>query len=156
MSIVIAVEIKGDAEVMRRLEILKKGGLDNETAMKEIGKQLIVYYANDAFASRGRVYGSAWAPLSPQYKKWKEKRYPGRGILQRSSGGGMQGNFFAVTTKNSLIINNRSPHYKYHQSSAPRKTKLPRRKMAGFNGPLRKMIRDIYRDNIERQIASVK
>jgi phage gpG-like protein len=52
------------------------------------------YFAEiqDGFAVGGRqrdelgrfIGGTAWAPLSKRYKEWKQKAYPGQGILQRT------------------------------------------------------------------------
>lgn len=37
------------------------------------------------FRARGRgPHVGKWAPLSPAYAKWKRKRYPGKGILERT------------------------------------------------------------------------
>jgi phage gpG-like protein len=35
----------------------------------------------DQFQTEGRHYGPGWATLDPKYRKWKEKRRPGRKIL---------------------------------------------------------------------------
>ena len=40
---------------------------------------IVAEAAADVFASQGR---GGWAQLSPAYARWKEKHYPGKGILE--------------------------------------------------------------------------
>lgn len=152
MALRITIKVTGDKKVMRKLAVLRRAGLNMPRAMDEIGEKAIDYYGNDAFATRGRVYGGAWQELTPAYKKWKEKNYAGRGILQLS--GEMQGGFFARSSDNKVTIDNRSPIYKYHQSSAPR-TKMPRRQMAGVNEPIKRIVKEAIRRDITRQLSEV-
>ena len=39
----------------------------------------------EQFAKEGAAAGNAkWAPLSPAYKRWKDRHYPGKPIMQRT------------------------------------------------------------------------
>lgn len=145
------IRVTGDKEVMRKLAVLRRAGMDNKNVMQEIGKEAIDYFSKDSFATKGRVFGSGWPDYSPAYKVWKEKNYAGRGMLQLT--GDMQDSFFATTTSNSVTINNHSPHYKYHQSSAAR-TKMPRRQMAGINNPIKRMVKDAITKDINRKLRA--
>lgn len=40
--------------------------------------------AKAQFASEGESGGEHWAPLSPEYARWKEAHYPGKPILERT------------------------------------------------------------------------
>lgn len=141
------IRISGDDKVRRKLARMRTLKLRN--AMDEIGEKAISYFSNDAFATKGRVFGAAWQDLTPAYKRWKEKNYAGRGILQRT--GNMQNSFFAEVGDTSVTIDNHSPVYKYHQSSAAR-TVMPRRQMAGINEPIKRIVKEAVKRDIERQL----
>lgn len=145
----ITIKIAGDAKVMRKLKTLRN--IDFTQANREIGKELVDYYGNDAFATRGTVFGKRWPEYNPAYKVWKEKKYAGRGMLQLT--GTMQKSFFSTVTKNTVTIDNHSPIYKYHQSSAPR-TKMPRRQMAGVNGKAKDIVRTAITKDLNRILAA--
>lgn len=38
----------------------------------------------EQFRTEGASTGSVWAPLSESYRRWKVRRYPGRGVLVRT------------------------------------------------------------------------
>lgn len=151
MSLRMKITIKGDEQVMRKLAVLRRAGDDNHKIMEEIGREAIDYFSKDAFATKGRVFGAAWPDYNPAYKKWKEKHYAGRGMLQLT--GTMQDGFFAVATKSSVTIDNHSAVYKYHQSTAAR-NKLPRRAMAGINPAIKRMVRDKVSQDIDRRMRA--
>lgn len=39
------------------------------------------HWMSEQFKSEGGFAGERWQPLSPGYAEWKDKHYPGRGIL---------------------------------------------------------------------------
>jgi phage gpG-like protein len=82
----------------------------------------------------GRFAGGAWARLSPGYALWKQKAYPGQGILQRTgrlqeslrwSGTtvGREGLFDASPT--AVVVGTRVPYGAFHQSGTRRMPARP-------------------------------
>ncbi len=69
--------------------------------------------------------------------------------------GAMAAGFTASHTATSVTIGNTAKYYKYHQSSAARSSKLPRRQMAGVNGKIKDMVRDAVRADIKKKLATV-
>lgn len=154
MGLRITVKISGDATVQRKLAILGNDLNKLPEAMKNIGKEAAEYYRTTGFSDRGRPWGAGWQDLSVQYKKWKEKHYAGRPTLVRT--GDMQDGFFAESNSTSVTIDNSVSYYKYHQSSADRKSNLPRRQMAGVNGKIKDMVRSEIRAAIIKKLDAVR
>lgn len=84
------------------------------------------------FTSQGQYSGEAWKPLSPSYAAWKEKHYPGMGILRR------QDRLFKSLTEpgrehilrvypDSVEYGTRVPYSVYHQAKDRGKATFPRR-----------------------------
>lgn len=147
----IVITISGDKDEMARLKRLKAELFNFSRAMRQIGSQVSSYYAGEAFASQGGIFGKVWKPLSPVYAAWKAKHYPGRPPLELT--GTMRRSFRFSTSNTSATITNTSNHYKYHQSSAPR-SKLPRRQMAGINNDVKTMVQRIIKDDINRKLRA--
>lgn len=153
MSLRLTIKVSGDETVRRKLAILGNEVNKLPNAMKEIGRQAAEYYGSVGFSDKGRPWGEPWQDLSTQYKKWKEKHFAGRPTLVRT--GDMQAGFFAKASDDSVTISNSVSYYKYHQSSAARKSNLPRRQMAGINGKIVSMVRSEIREEIRRKLARV-
>lgn len=82
------------------------------------------------FDAEGAYTGARWAALSPPYRRWKAKHYPGRKILERT---GLlresltQRPFGIDEVKDDLmVIGTGVPYASYHQKGAPN---LPARQM---------------------------
>lgn len=65
-----------------------------------------------------------WMPLSPKYRKWKEKHYPGKPILVRSGAlkaslvnGTAEGAIYEVFPT-QMILGTEVPHAIYHQTGS--------------------------------------
>lgn len=75
----------------------------------------------DAFRTEGASGGSAWQPLSPRYAAWKSKRYPGRGILERTRAlmesfrKGRAGHMLRIAPR-TLVWGSSVDYGRYHQS----------------------------------------
>ena len=149
----ITVTITGDKDLHAKLKRLGSKLDDYSGAMKDIGRSLASYYAGEAFASQGGVYGEVWAPLSPSYAIAKAKKYPGRGLLVRT--GKMQQGFTATTNSHSALITNKVSYYKYHQSPEEPRTRIPRRKMAGVNEEVIKRVTTIIQEDVADKIRSL-
>lgn len=87
--------------------------------------------AEAGFSSSRRPSGSRWKALSPDYKKWKDKHYPGAPILTRegklraslTSAQG-QGAIRQIGT-HYLQYGTRVPYARYHQSGGGRLPSRP-------------------------------
>lgn len=89
------------------------------------------------FDSEGSFAGESWSPLSPQYSTWKERHYPGAGILVRT--GALRraaSNPSRAVTPTSLTLTIDSPYLEYHQQDDDDADyTLPRRPLV-FGDPL--------------------
>lgn len=93
----------------------------------------------EQFAGQGVGPSGSWAQLSPRYRAWKEKQFPGLPILQRSkrlvqSLTGNTSDTVLIAAPDSLTFGTRRPGAVYHQSTRGRK-KLPRRAVFDLNEP---------------------
>lgn len=151
MALQVIIVVRGSDRVRAKLKRLKSGLYDFNNAMKEIGDKGSNYFAGQAWLSQGGVFGNKWQRLSSPYAQIKAGEYPGRGILEAT--GSMRKNFKSKNDQTSVLIYNKSPQFKYHQSTAPRR-KLPRRQMIGNSRGFRSLVRDIIQRDIERKIRS--
>jgi len=87
-------------------------------------------FSNDVFETEGAAIGEHWQPLSPTYGSQKAKRYPGKGILEKT--GTMRNGFLTLVRPDMAQVWNQVEYFKYHQSNAPR-TRLPRRVMMALD-----------------------
>lgn len=83
------------------------------------------------FATEGRATGSAWAPLSPAYAKWKSEHFPGKAILTRSGqlrasleGPSADGSVWRDEPK-ALTVGTTVPYGIYHQTGTRRMPQRP-------------------------------
>ncbi|MFI2837543.1 phage virion morphogenesis protein [Mycolicibacterium sp. PDY-3] len=138
------LDVKGAKEVTAMLRNVGADVSDLKGAMADVGDHARKYFGGQVFASRGGVLGQPWRRLSPNYAAQKAKRYPGRPVLVRS--GLMQRSFRSTPSAMSVTISNDAPWFKYHQSSAARRRRIPRRVMIGvYNG---------MQDDVTKIIAS--
>lgn len=85
------------------------------------------------FETRGAFGGRPWAPLSPAYREWKEKHYPGKpilvqtGALRRAASSPQR---FVTPRTLTLVINDEK--LEHHQEGGPN---LPARPLV-FGSPL--------------------
>ena len=92
------------------------------------------FYAmeKDQFRSEGAEGGERWQELSAEYAEWKEARYPGKAILERTGDlkasltSGSDPNAVKIEKRKMLTLGSKIPYAIYHQSPKPRKV-LPRR-----------------------------
>jgi len=140
--------IEGDKQVAFVFENLDKELKNLKKPLQEIKKYML-----DAFQSnikqRGKLLGKKWKKLSPQYKKWKAKKYAGRGLLVRT--GKLQRGFKGKVTRTYLELYNTTSYFKYHQSNQPRK-KLPRRMVMRIDNKRRAEIQRFFTEFINEKI----
>lgn len=84
--------------------------------------QFILDETDKNFSSRGSYFNKKWKRRSPSYEK--KATWP---ILEKT--GDMRSDFDFVALRNQLRVFNLDRKFKYHQSSAPRTSNLPRRQM---------------------------
>jgi phage gpG-like protein len=147
----LSIKIQGSKEVRAKLRRLGTSLYDLRSPMNEIGNQAARYYANQGMNSQGGVFGAAWTPLKRRTLARKSRTYPGRPPLVAT--GKMRDSFTFSASSKSVLVGNNAPYFKYHQSTLPRK-RLPRRQMMGINAPVKKMVRDIISEEIERKIRA--
>lgn len=149
----VSIEIRGSAEVRRKLKRLGPSLTNFRSAMGDIGQDVTEYYQNTAFASQGGVFGKVWARLRPSTINYKSKNYPQYVNAPLLATGAMRDGFTYTPGQTSVLITNTAPYYKYHQSTAQR-SKLPRRQMAGINQPVKEIVRERLREDIKKKIRS--
>lgn len=116
--------IEGETELSRRLEIIESRVKNWEPAFKDTAIALRDIFSNDVFQTRGAVINEHWAPLSRAYALRKEKKFPGKGILEAT--GEMKNSFQTFWSPTMAKVWNDVEYFKYHQSNQPRSV-LPRR-----------------------------
>jgi phage gpG-like protein len=114
-------------EFQFELSRFSKGISDWSPMFKRIGG---VFRAQekDQFRSEGALGGGRWKALSPEYKAWKERKYPGRkigvltGALQKSMTGGSGYSEHVTATTASFGLDDGSkaaPYAKYFAAERP-------------------------------------
>lgn len=119
----IKFDVEGVTELSRRFNVLD-AKIDDLTIPFEEAKDILKDGIDRSFDTNGESIDEDWAPLSPNYKKWKEKKAPGKTTLVFS--GTMKESFDYEVSKTFLKISNSTDYFKFHQSREERKT-LPRR-----------------------------
>lgn len=147
----VTITIRGSSEVKSRMRKLGVSLYDFSTAMQKIGEWAARYYASQGFISQGGVYGNVWPRLSARTVYAKSKLYPQHVNTPLVASGKMKDSFMFTSNKEQVIIGNKMPYYKYHQSTAPRH-KIPRRQMAGVNDPIKQIVRSLIREDIARKL----
>lgn len=155
----ITITVRGNKEFIRKMQRSGKNMDNHRTAFKKIGKALKSYYANEAFASEGGVFGAPWPPLKSRTVRSRTAQVGGSlaagvgaaQMLVRS--GRMKRSFFYKAEKDSVVITNSADYFKYHQSEKPRR-KIPRRQMIGINNKVKRLVRQELRDSVRRKIAT--
>lgn len=148
------ITIKNADKIEKKLRRLGSSLTDLSSAMEAIGRDASEYYRDQVFASQGGALGAVWPRLSPRTIASKTKRYPQFVNTPLVATGKMRDSFTYSADRTSVRIGNNANYYKYHQSSAPRR-RLPRRRMAGINPYIRKMVGLKIADSIRRKLQVV-
>lgn len=83
-SLTLHFEVAGEVQIRRRFEGILGNVEDLSPAFERMADALLEY-EKEVFQSEGSANPSGgWKPLSEQYKRWKDKHYPGRRILERT------------------------------------------------------------------------
>lgn len=145
----VSVVISGNKQLKSKLKRIAASFSNLSPAFNSIGEQMAHYYQTQGFLSQGGVFGGDWKALNRSYAVRKSKRYPGRPPLVAS--GKMISGFRYDASNTGVIVGNRMPYFKYHQSTLPRK-KIPRRATMGVNDPIKNIIHDAIAKDIAAKI----
>ncbi len=117
----LSFSLEGQEIVHRRLGISAEGVKSFREPLNQIGTNFMKTFDMN-FRSRGALYGG-WAPRKPQYRGGvRVDTWP---LLEKT--GKMRRSFRSKASSNSLVLDNTAPYFVYHQSSARRGSRLPRR-----------------------------
>jgi phage gpG-like protein len=117
--------IEGETQLSRRLVIMADRVKDWTPAFKETAYTLKEIFSGPVFDTEGAAIEEHWSPLSKAYALRKEKKHPGKGILEAT--GTMRSGFMTLWRPDMAQVWNKVEYFKYHQSNLPRRSGLPRR-----------------------------
>jgi len=127
MPLFIGAKIEGVQKVSELLKDVDRKLNDFTEPLKEANNFMHKEIQSN-FGNQGTQMKKPWQKLSPQYKKQKTKKYPGKGILEAS--GKMKRSFRSKVDKKKAIISNPTDYFGAHQTNKRSKLKnLPRRVM---------------------------
>ena len=120
-------------------------------------------YMAKVFRTEGSASGGKWKKLSPKYKTWKAKKYPGKTILRREDK-----LYESLTTKSKdhhksvhgnpvgseLWLGSEVPYAVYHDSKKPRTSNLPRRPILRLSDAMIKGLHRIIQKHVARGIKT--
>jgi hypothetical protein len=91
MATVLSFNVEGGDRTLQGLAALDTALKDLRPFWRDVFAPKYFGVVQDLFATGGRARGGggrfksgAWAPLSPAYREWKKKHFPGQPILVRS------------------------------------------------------------------------
>lgn len=145
----VTITLTGSTQLRNKLGRIATGMRNLSGAFTDIGEELSTYYQTQGFLSQGGVFGEDWEPLSRSYAVRKAKRYPGRPPLVAT--GKMLSGFRYEVGPTFVVIGNRMPYFKYHQSTLERH-KIPRRASMGVNDPVKRIIHDAIVNDLTNTI----
>ncbi len=73
----LTIDILGQKIVIEEFRAFQSRLGDFRPAWRVIARDLMKL-EEAIFNTRGQIIGAPWAPLSPKYARWKERKYPGR------------------------------------------------------------------------------
>lgn len=145
------INVTGDREEIAKFHKFKASILDFTEALAEVGKSGKNYYSGEVFGSQGGILGLRWPALSPQYKIWKAKHYPGRGINVRT--GKTKESFDFTSSKNELsIFNTNTEVFKFLQLGT---SKMPARPMIKVNDGFKEIVKRVIEQDIKEKLNKV-
>lgn len=138
-----------DREVKNLLAQAMKASDDLTPAMKAIGEHLR-RRTEENFAGEHAPDGTPWKPLSPRYRKWKEKHGKGRKILTKDSY--LRDTIHYDAGPHRVIIGSGKVYAAIHQlggqAGRGRKETIPARPFLGIGPDDRVEINEIIKDHL--------
>lgn len=127
-------DIKLTPESQKKIESLAKAGkIDLRPTLDVVGKGYRKEVDMIFGKQQPRGEAEKWPQLSNKYSEWKEKHFPGKGILVRTgtlkssmTEEGAEGNI-SIIGKSGAVFGTSISYGIYHDSDEPRKGNLPRR-----------------------------
>jgi phage gpG-like protein len=151
--LLIEVHLIGYQRTIKKLQMVGSGLHNFYGAMTEIGGELSNYYSGQVFDSQGAVLGVPWPTLAASTVLYKRKYYPRYATTPLIRTGVMRDSFRSRASARKVVIDNPTPYFKYHQSTAPR-SKIPYRPMMGINQDVRNIVKKIIEADIRRKIEA--
>lgn len=142
MGISIDFSVDGEKQLSVELGIMADHVTDWTPALEEASEILLKSFDLN-FDSRGQLFQGGWP------KRKVEKPWP---LLENI--GDMRRGFDSAIVGSTLTLGNTASYFKYHQSSAPRTSGLPRRIMMKIDDPRRREIVKIFQKYILSQGGS--
>lgn len=167
----VAVHITGLDNAQARMAAIGERLMDFTGALTSLAAKMTLFYEDTNFNSEGAALGTPWVPLKSKTEDEKLKKWPGRGMLERT--GTMRKGFTSDITPQSLFISNDVPYFPYHQLGTGyggkvsfgigggggqhigRGRNLPARKMLGINTEIEDLIRTEIEADVRAKIDSV-
>jgi len=115
----IKVRFTDPVQAIRYFDSISAALKDLQEPLEEYGRYIVEEHIPRQFEAQG--FPQRWPSLKTEYRKWKEKHYPGKPILVRT--GRMKAGFSYQVTKRTLrVVNrvtagqrNRTPRWSWHQ-----------------------------------------
>lgn len=158
----ITVTVTGLDEAKAKTAALGERLSDFTEALTSLGTAMIKFYSDSVFNTSGEALGSPWRALTDKTVLEKDKKWPGRGILQRT--GALQQGFYNDITPMSLFISNNTKTangadlFAIHQlgtsSGSGRGHNIPARPMIGVNPVIESLIQTVIEADVRAKIDS--
>lgn len=141
MAAILSFEIVGGDQVKKGLAALLETLTDLRPFWREVFAPKYFGMVQDLFATGGRSRGAggrfaggAWAPLSPKYRVWKQRHYPGQPILVREGrlresvrwgGTGLGAGGIFQAERQFVVAGTAIPYGQFHQTGTSRMPARP-------------------------------
>lgn len=141
------VQLSGRSELLRSIKQAGVDISDLRSELRDVGDYLKEFYATDVYDTRGHVINALWAPLDVRYRKYKQKRAPGKGPLEFS--GKMRDSFYSRLGRNQVIVGNKQDYFKFHQTGT---RNIPARRMIKLDRSRQEKVVDIIEAGLEKRL----
>jgi phage gpG-like protein len=140
----LSIRVVGQAAMERGLARFTEGLADYRPLWRAIEDD---FYAaeQEQFRTEGTATGPHWTALSPNYAKWKETRFPGRlilertGDLRRSLTDRQDPNALCIEERKTLTLGSRIPYASFHQQGT---SKMPARPVMAAPEDFQRRVRE--------------
>jgi phage gpG-like protein len=143
------ISVTGVKELAGSIGQMRNVVKDFTPELRDIGRWYIDFVTNDVFETEGGVYGSSWKSLNSKYAVDKAKKYPGRGILERT--GFMRTHWKLYTAAQYALIENQADYAIYHQNGTSR---IPQRMFMKLDRQRQNQIITMFREGILKRIQN--
>jgi phage gpG-like protein len=106
------------ANVGNKLDHIKSVLSDFTPELEIVGQYLVQFFENEVFETEGAIFGEPWQMLMEATQAYKNRLYPGRGILEET--GTLRYGFELMTTSQYCLVSNPVEYGKYHMTGTSR------------------------------------